>query len=140
MRLQNGADLQYNSAGGWSVLHYLFQGKTFLNTEYFTMFGDRLLFDDIKDSQGWTSLHRCATFGTAEDVRNLYLLGASSCIDQYMTSRGWNPVHIAAMMNNLSSLQALVAVYANRSRTTTSYQRVVGILNLVDSCGFSAGA
>ncbi|KAI1275181.1 ankyrin [Xylaria sp. FL0933] len=106
--VQRGADPAYTSAGGWSLYHYMFErGRSAANTQYFSMFHDYLIFDDVQDSQGWTSLHRCAAFGTAEDIYCLHRAGAPAWSGRYITLWGGTPIHVAALQNNVSTLEAL---------------------------------
>lgn len=91
------------------------------------MFRNDLMFDDIKDSQGWTALHRCAAFGTANDVYKLVDLGASSFVDSYITTWGRSPLHVAALMNNVSTLQALadLSVSGHNAHDGAGQQRAI---------------
>jgi hypothetical protein len=105
------ADLGYISAGAWSILHYFFDGNRSIDSaRYAAVLGEDIYFDDIKDSEGWTALHRCAAFSKADDVYLLHRLGASARPERYTTSSGWTPIHIAALMNNISTLEALVGL------------------------------
>ncbi|KAI1119845.1 ankyrin [Nemania abortiva] len=106
--VQRGADPTYNSAGGWSLYHYMFENeKPAAHTEYFSIFRDLLMFDDVQDSLGWTALHRCAAFGTEQDIYSLYQVGASAWSAQYITNWGGTPMHVAATRNNVSTMNAL---------------------------------
>ncbi|KAI0966510.1 ankyrin [Xylaria arbuscula] len=106
--VQRGADPTYTSAAGWSLLHYMFdKGRSVVNTRYFSVFRDCLIFDDVQDSQGWTSLHRCAAFGTEEDIHSLHQVGAPAYSGRYTTVWGGSPMHVAAMNNNVSTLEGL---------------------------------
>ncbi|KAI0815539.1 ankyrin [Xylaria sp. FL0064] len=106
--VQRGADPAYTSAGGWSLYHYMFErDRSAANKQYFSMFHDCLIFDDVQDSQGWTSLHRCAAFGTAEDIYCLHRVGAPAWSGRYITLWGGTPIHVAALKNNVSTLEAL---------------------------------
>ncbi|KAI0890924.1 ankyrin [Annulohypoxylon nitens] len=115
--LQYGADVDYSSAQGWSLLHYLFnRNRSVPNSEYISILREYASFDDIKDEEGWTALHRCAAFGTSEDLHFLHLLGASSYSNRYVTNKGWSPIHVASFMNNMSTLEALVDSQATQKQ------------------------
>jgi ankyrin repeat protein len=131
------ADLQYCSAGSWSILHYLFDRDIpSSRRDYFSMFWDDLQFDDIRDPEGWTALHRCAAFGTADDVYMLVKLGASSFTDRYITTLSRSPIHIAAHMDNVSTLQALSDLSVNHSVHDGTAQRRA-ILETADINGWT---
>ena len=130
-----GAELEYVTPGGWSILHYLFdRDRSTANLEFFSILLDKLLFDDVKDSEGWTALHRCAAFGTAEDINFMHLLGIPGCLDRCTTKHGWNPVHTAAVMDNVTALAALTNIYSTKQLKERSY---LDILHSVDLCGWT---
>ncbi|KAF7531180.1 hypothetical protein G7054_g9125 [Neopestalotiopsis clavispora] len=136
--LNYGADLQYCSAGSWSILHHLFNPDTlFSKNEYYSIFGDELTFDDIRDPKGWTALHRCAAFGTANDVYKLVDLGASSLADGYVTLWGRSPLHIAAIMDNVSTLQALTDMYIGDHNMNDGVTQQHAILETADINGWT---
>jgi ankyrin repeat protein len=131
------ADPEYCSAGTWSMFHYFFdRGRSINSTEYAAVLGEDLSFDDIKDTQGWTALHRCAAFGTAKDIYLLHRLGASARPEHYVDNWGWTPVHVAALMNNISTLEALVDL-AERTSGHDPDTSGVTVSNLVDIHGWS---
>lgn len=100
------------------------------------MFGDSLLFDNIKDSEGWTAIHRCAAYGTAEDIYFLHSTGAPAYTDRYVTNWGWSPIHVAALMNNVSTLEALMKMQANQ-RTHGVPREDLSCLNYADFHGWT---
>ncbi|KAI1209711.1 ankyrin, partial [Annulohypoxylon truncatum] len=136
--IRQGADPYYSATQKWSLLHYLFgPGKSMASAKYFPILRDCLLFDDIKDKEGWTALHRCAAFGTGEDVRFLHLLGASAYSNRYTTRRGWSPIHVAALMNNVSTLEALSNLQTDRLPTRMLPEEDAGGLDAVDIYGWT---
>ncbi|KAJ3565470.1 hypothetical protein NPX13_g7496 [Xylaria arbuscula] len=111
MLIQRGADPTYTSAAGWSLLHYMFdKDRSAANAQYFSVFHDCLIFDEVQDSEGWTSLHRCAAFGKAEDIHSLHQVGAPAYTGRYTTVWGGSPMHVAAMHNNVSTLDGLFSL------------------------------
>ncbi|KAJ8131145.1 hypothetical protein O1611_g2482 [Lasiodiplodia mahajangana] len=137
MLIRHGADPSYVSARGWSLLHYMFGMANPPSTEYCLIFRDSLVFDEIKDSEGWTALHRCAAFGTGECIHNLHLMGASACPERYLTNWGGTPVHIAAMMNNVSTLKELIALYMDSNATQETLVGNTYAIDLIDFHGWA---
>lgn len=136
--IQRGADPEYNSTQGWSLLHYLFdEGKSMDKTQYFSILKDCLSFDDTQDGEGWTALHRCAAFGSSEDVRFLHLLGTSAYSNRYVTNKGWSPIHVASIMNNVSTLEALVDLQENHLQPQGIHKEGFDALNCVDINGWT---
>ncbi|KAI0435711.1 ankyrin [Xylaria telfairii] len=135
MLIQRGADPTYVSGGRWSLFHYMFdRSKSTLTKEYFSILWHSVMFDEVRDSEGWTALHRCAAFGTADDVYSLHQLGASTWPARYITRWGQTLVHIAAVMNNLSTLEALVNV---QMKLETSRQPSIHRYDDIDLVDFS---
>ncbi|KAI0456353.1 ankyrin repeat-containing domain protein [Xylaria acuta] len=138
MLAQHGADPNYISARRWSLPHYMFDSTNLVpGTEYFMIFWDSLVFDEIKDSEGWTALHRCAAFGTGECVYNLHLLGASAWSDRYLTNWGGTPVHIAAMMNNVSTLEGLMTLQIDLKAAQEVSRGCISALDPTDVHGWT---
>ncbi|KAI9898849.1 hypothetical protein N3K66_005310 [Trichothecium roseum] len=136
--ITSGADIEYTSSRGWSILHHLFErDRSMLNTEYFSMFIGQTSFDDTKDLEGWTALHRCAAFGTAEDVDFLHRMGALRLPDRYRTNSGRNPIHVAALMNNVSTLKALMQCRASLPTTGDRSVSNQYAMHFVDAYGFT---
>jgi ankyrin repeat protein len=113
--LRYGADIDYLSARGWSVISYLWEhGNPLPNSSEFFEMCKAQSFDayNAQDRAGWTCLHRAAAYGTANDIRTLLGLGASMS----MCTRGaaWTPIHVAAAMNNDKTLDALAGNATNR--------------------------
>ncbi|KAI1877074.1 uncharacterized protein JN550_001146 [Neoarthrinium moseri] len=136
--MAHGADPTYCSAGGWSILHYLYDRDSSIHGyEFAAVLGYDLLFDEIKDSQGWTALHRCAAFGTANDIGLLHRLGASPFPDRYITNQGWTPVHIAALMDNTSTLEALLHLGTSAMGMRDMISLNLSVPNFVDTHGWT---
>ncbi|KAI1091813.1 ankyrin [Rostrohypoxylon terebratum] len=132
--VQHGVDVDYSSTQGWSLLHYLFdRDRSMPNSEYFSILREYASFDDIKDKEGWTALHRCAAFGTSDDLHFLHLLGASPYSNRYVTNKGWSPIHVASLMNNVSTLEALVNLHATQRQS----KEYLGAINCVDIHGWT---
>ncbi|KAF2997738.1 hypothetical protein E8E14_003698 [Neopestalotiopsis sp. 37M] len=77
------------------------------------------------------------TFGTANDVYKLVDLGASSFADGYVTLWGRSPLHIAAIMDNVSTLQALTDMYIGDYNTNDGDTQQHAILETADINGWT---
>jgi ankyrin repeat protein len=115
--VREGADLDYVSDRGWSILHHVFavQEETPRHShELFKIFRSKdVQFDSVKDLEGWNALHRCAAYGTGDDIEAMVkLFGAGRFVDQH-TNMGCSPVHVSAMMGNLKTLRPLLTTLAD---------------------------
>ncbi|KAF7533335.1 hypothetical protein G7054_g7172 [Neopestalotiopsis clavispora] len=136
--MAHGADPTYCSAGSWSVLHYLYDEESTINSaELAAVLGYDLLFDEIKDSLGWTAMHRCAAFGTGSDIRFLSYIGASPFPSRYINNRGWTPIHVAALMNNISTLETLIRVATIASGQTGRASVNISVTDFADNDGWT---
>lgn len=106
--IRYGADIEYLSARGWSVISYLWEyGRLCRNNiEFYEMCSaQEFTAFDAQDGAGWTCLHRAAAYGTGADIETLLRLGASTSL--CTKGHGWSPIHVAAALDNLSALKAL---------------------------------
>jgi len=106
--LFHGADIEYTSVRGWSVIHHIWEhvGKGKNSLEFYEICSaEDFSSYDVQDGMGWTCLHRAAAYGTRDDIQSLVRRGASTAI--HTTPLKWSPIHVAAVMNNLNTLAAL---------------------------------
>lgn len=106
--IRNGADLEYVSARGWTVIHHIWEhingGENSLEF-YEICFAEGFDSYNVQDGMGWSCLHRASAFGTARDIHFILQGGASLAI--YTKNHDWSPMHVATVMNNADTLAAL---------------------------------
>jgi len=107
--LYHGADIDYISTRGWNTVHHIWHNPCGgARSAELLDISSSANFDtwDVQDGAGWSCLHRAAAYGKAADIRTLIQSGAPTSL--HTMKYAWSPLQVAAIMNNVSTLEALL--------------------------------